>query len=45
MQVREAMSDDVRIANPNQSIRDARAAGVLDILLDSVSMREPEPAT
>jgi CBS domain-containing protein len=23
MQVREAMSDDVRIANPNQSIRDA----------------------
>ena len=29
----------------NQSIREARAAGVLDILLDSVSMREPEPAT
>ena len=37
MQVREAMSDDVRIANPNQSIRDAAIlmakidAGVLPV--------------
>jgi CBS domain-containing protein len=37
MQVREAMSDDVRIANPNQSIRDAATlmaqidAGVLPV--------------